>query len=206
MTETESPDLDPALVERTRGPQPWRRLFHAVNGGLVALLLVRFEPSTPVALGALGTLLVALLVLDFVRLRVPRVNEWFFRWFQSLASPREADGMASSTWYTLGLMVSIGLFPRAYAISGILVLAVGDPAASWIGRRYGRRPFLGATLEGSAAFAAAAAVVLAFRHPPAMVAVAAVAGALAERVAWPLDDNLAVPVATAGSLTLLALL
>ncbi len=195
-------ELD-ALVERTRGPQPWRRLFHLATGAVVATLLTLPGVPKGTALLVLAAVVVGLLLLDVVRLRDTRANEVFFRAFVHLASPREAHGIASSTWYAIALLVVVALFPRAAAVSGIVVLAVSDPAAGWVGRRWGRRPFLGGTLEGSIVFAATAFAVLAFRHPLPVALVAALAATLAERVSWPVDDNFAVPVTAAAVLTIL---
>jgi dolichol kinase len=144
-----------------------------------------------------------LLVLDGIRLRHARANELFFRTFVHLASPREARGVASSTWYAVALLVVVAFFPRPAAVSGVLVLAVSDPAASWMGRRWGRRRFLGGTLEGSLVFLATALTILALRHPFGPALAAALLATLAERVSWPVDDNFAVPVTTAVVLTLL---
>jgi dolichol kinase len=198
-------ELD-ALVERTRGPRPWRRLFHLANGAVVAGALSRPDVPKVAALVILGAVVAALLALDWVRLRDARANEVFFKAFVHLASPREARGVASSTWYALALLVVVAFFPRPAAVSGILVLAAGDPAAGWVGRKWGRRRFLGGTLEGSAVFAATAFLILALRHPLPMALVVALVAAVAERVSWPLDDNLAVPVTVAGLVTLLGAL
>lgn len=195
-------ELD-ALVERTRGPQPWRRLFHLANGVAVAGLLSLPGVSRGAALVALGAVVVGLLILDVVRLRHARANEMFFRAFVHLASPREARGIASSTWYAVALLVVVAFFPFPAAVSGILVLAVSDPAASWVGRRWGTKPFLGGTLEGSLVFLATALAILAFRHPLPLAFVTALLAMVAERVSWPVDDNFAVPVTTAAALTLL---
>lgn len=200
------PGLDPALVLRTDGAQPFRRLFHAVNGVAVVTALEVLDLPTRTALQVLSALFAGLLLVDVVRLRIPRANALFFRTFARLASPREATGVASSTWYALGLILALALFPRNYAVTGILVLALADPAASYVGRRWGRRPFLGASLEGTVVFAATALAVLWFRHPPGVALVTAPLTALAERFSWPLDDNLTLPVATAGILTLLDVL
>jgi len=192
------------LVERTRGGQPWRRLFHAANGVLIATVLVGWPMPDRAAAGALLTVTAALLAFDFVRLSVPAANELFFRMFTVLVSPREAGGVASSTWYMMGVTSAVVLFPRHEAISGVLVLALADPAASYIGRRWGRRPFLGGTIAGSTAFLAVALAVLAVRHTwPVALAVAPFL-TLLERRSWPLDDNLTVPVAGAASLAALA--
>ena len=172
-------------------------------GLAVAAALTFTGISKGTALFVLTGALIGLWAVDVVRLRNARANVLFFRAFRYLATPREAGGVASSTWYALGLLVVVALFPLHAAVSGILVLAVGDPAASYVGRRWGKRPFLGGTLEGTIVFVVASFCVLAPRHPPLFALAAAMTAALAERRSWPFDDNLAVPVVTAGAVALL---
>src|SRR3990170_5336154 len=188
-----APDLD-TLVGRTTGLQPWRRLFHAATGSLVAGILLYADVPRAVAVGILGAVLGGLVVLDAARLASPGANAVFFRAFRTLASPREARRPASSTWYALGMTLAVAFFSPEAAVSGILVLALADPAASYVGQRWGRRPFLGASLEGTALFAAVAFAILTARHGVVPGAAGALAGALAERMSWPLDDNLTIPV------------
>ena len=192
-------ELD-ALVARTEGPQWWRKAFHATNATLIATAVALLEWPDRVLVLALGGVVALLFAVDLVRLANPGVNELFFRAFGRLASPREAHGIASSTWYGLGILLAVALFPRAEAVAGILVLGFADPAAAFIGRTLGKHPFLGGTLEGSAAFFLTSAAVLAFQFTWPAVLVAALAAALAERRSWPLDDNLTVPVVCAGAL------
>jgi dolichol kinase len=191
------------LVEHTRGPQPWRRLFHALNGLVIAAALTWLPLTRAQAAWLLGALLTALLVADFARLASPSANALFFRAFRRLVSPRELAAVASSTWYVAGILLAVVLFPRAAAVSGVLVLALADPLASYLGRRWGRRPFLGGTLEGSAIFLIIAAGILALRHPPALALLTAPMVTLVERRSWPLDDNFTVPLVCAGLLTAL---
>jgi len=132
-----------------------------------------------------------------VRLTVPRAQELFFTAFGMLASPREAKGVASSTWYLTGIFLSVALFPPAVAVTAILVMGLCDPAAAVIGRKFGKRPFLGGTLEGSLAFFVVCAAIVGLRHGLVAALVAATVAALAERRSWPLDDNLGVPLACA---------
>jgi dolichol kinase len=191
------------LVEQTAGAQPWRRVFHALNGSVIAAALTFLPLSRGLALWILGVGLVALITLDVVRLRFPTANALFFARFRRLVSPREARGFASSTWYTLGALLTVAIFPRQVAVSGILVLAFADPLASYLGRRWGRRPFLGGSLEGTAVFALTAFLILGLRHPLPAAAGAALACALTERLPWRLDDNLTVPLVGATAVTLL---
>jgi dolichol kinase len=183
-------------VQQTHGLQPWRKVFHAFNGLVIAGGLTFFHMERAPALVILGGITLTLLVWDVVRLRHRGANELFFRSFSSLVSPREAAGFASSTWYMLGVLVVVSLLDRPDAVSAILVLGLADPVASVVGQTFGRRPFLGGTVEGTAVFLAVALTILMIRHAwPAALAAATLA-ALAERRSWPLDDNFTVPVVT----------
>ncbi len=195
-------DLEDA-VDRTSGPQPLRRLFHAATGlSIVLALEVAGLPRWP----AIWILAVAVAVLgaaDVLRARSEVANSLFFRLFRHLASPRDAEGLASSTWYALGALVVLSLFPYHAAISAILVLALADPVASYAGRRWGRIPFLRGSLEGTLIFTLVALAVLIPRHPPLIAVVTALCAAIVERVSWPFDDNFTVPVSTAAVLAVL---
>jgi dolichol kinase len=195
-----TPELD-ALVARTKGPQPWRKVFHACNAVAVCVFVLWVDPPQTVLLPILAAVVALLVLGDLVRLRSESLNALFFRVFRLLASPREARAIASSTWYGIGILASFALFPRDTAVSSVLVLGLGDPAAALVGRRFGRRRFLGGTVAGTAAFFTVAAVVLLLRHPAPDALLAAVASALAERRSWPLDDNLGVPLACGAVLT-----
>ena len=91
------------------------------------------------------------------------------------------------------------------------LLALADPAASFIGRRWGRTKLIhGRTLQGSMMFVVvgsiAAFAALAIFHgefglgtAALMAASAGVAGALAELGSGRLDDNLSIPVISAAA-------
>jgi dolichol kinase len=125
------------------------------------------------------------------------LNALFFRMFPALASPREAVGIASSTWFLVGVFLAYALFPMRVAVPGILVLALADPAAGTIGRLYGKRRLGQGTWAGSAAFLGVAFAVLALHLGPAAGLAAALLVTTVEVVPWRLDDNLTVPVAAA---------
>jgi len=165
----------------------------------VVAVVSLLDLSEALTTGVLAAIAVALLAVDLLRLAHSRSNELFFRVFRVLASPREATGIASSTWYASGIAVSVAVFPRTDALSGILVLALADPLASLVGQRWGRRRFLEGTVAGTVAFLLAATAVLTFRHPLAVALPAALLASLAERRSWPLDDNVSIPVVTAAA-------
>lgn len=192
MTQTLELDF---LVDRTRGPQPWRRLFHAVNGLIVVGLLVFLDPSWALSVTLLTAIVALLFLTDGARFAIPSLNRLFFRLFRPFASPREAQGVASSTWYMLGILLAVAFFPREIAIPAILVLALADPLASYLGYRFGKRRFGSGSVLGTGVFFMASLAILIplAGMVPALITAAVVA--LLEPIPWSLDDNLVIPLA-----------
>lgn len=192
------------LVARTRGFQPWRRVFHASSGLALAFgpLLLGFDGRA--VLLVLGLLLVCAVTIDLVRLRIPELNKLFFRTLSALASPREASRFASSTWYLVGVIVTYAVFPL-WALAAVLVLGLADPTASVIGRRWGRVHVGTGSVEGASAFFLVSALILAATVGGLMrPVVVALVVTCVELLPTPLDDNLTIPLAVAGTLTILA--
>jgi dolichol kinase len=188
-----TPDLS-HLVAQTEGPQPWRRIFHSVNGLLIVAALVVLDPRWEVAVAALAAASAAALLLDGLRFRIAALNRLFFTLLRPFASPREARGIASSTWYLVGCLLTVVAFPRRIAIPAILVLALADPAASYIGRRWGQRRTGTGTWLGTGVFMAIATLILLPFAPWMSALMTAGVTAWAERSRLPLDDNLIVPL------------
>lgn len=184
------------LVARTEGLQPWRRVFHAVSGLLLALApgALGLDPRDTALL--LGGATAVLFGADWFRLRNPSANRLFFLVFRRLASPREAGGMASSTWYALGATLVWALVPGVPAVAALLVLGLADPAASVFGRSWGRRPLGKGSWVGSTTFVVVAfGVLVGFLSGPMALGVAGVVAA-AEVMPLKVDDNLTIPVVT----------
>lgn len=182
--------------------KPLRRVFHAGAGLLLAWGPSALEVDHALLLWILGSLFVVLIVFDLVRLRTDWLNTLFLRTLPSLASSREAVGVASSTWYVLGVFLTYLLFPATAAVPAILVLALADPAASVVGRTWGRTRVGKGTVEGTLAFFLVAAALL-WGYYGAMGLAVALVVSLAEPLPLRLDDNLLVPLLTAAGLFLL---
>jgi dolichol kinase len=194
-----------ALVGRTRGLQPGRRLLHALFGLVFAGILYFHvsEGERLLAALALGALTGLAFLADLLRLRVPLFNRAFFVAFRVFASPREAEGVASSTWYVAGCALTVALFPLELAVPAILVLALADPVASYFGRRWGRRRFGKGSVVGSALFLFVSLAVLLALVPPMPAVLASLVVTWVERTPWRLDDNLTVPLTTGAVLWVL---
>lgn len=194
------------LAAGTAGLQPWRRVFHAVSGLVMAMILQLLPLSRGRLLLLFGGALALLAAGDLARLANTRLNILFFAAFPSLASPREARRPASSTWYVLGVFLALLFFSRENAAAGVLVLALADPTASLVGRRWGRTPLGAGSMQGSSAFIVVAFVVLVPLVGPVPALAAAAIAAAVESIPWPVDDNLTVPLAVAATLRAFGLL
>ena len=192
------------LVPSTAIPGHARRLVHAGLGAGVASLLWAFEPSRAVSVAAGAVAVAGLLGLDVARLALPRLNLWFHRLLRPLLSPREARHIAGSTWYLAGILAAVVLFPLGAAVPATWVLALADPAAGCVGRRWGRRPLGTGTLEGSVAFVLLAGAILSVVVPLPAALLGAIMGGLVEIAPWRIDDNLTIPPAVAGVLWIAA--
>ena len=210
-----------AVLDRLSKPVPslrptnyTRSLFH-FGTSLFCVAAIHHLFSPPVlAMVALGWMVFAW-TAEILRVRYPSVTRFFMMFMGRIAHPHEHHKVNSSTWYISALAVLATLFSPLAATVAVIVLGVADPAASTVGRRYGRTTLIhGRTLEGSLGFVVAgvlASVVLMRIYFPALsvaatlvVALSAsVFGAVAELLSGRrLDDNFSVPVAAAVGTTL----
>ena len=191
-----------AAVRSTEGLQPWRRVFHATCGIAIVALVEFGGLVLATNLLLLGGGVLAGLALDWLRLSLPCANFVFFRWFAALASPREARRIASSTWFLMGAFTTLLVAPTQLFAPAVLVLSLADPAASVVGRSWGRHALGKGSWEGTGAFfLVACAVTFPFVGLPNAV-LAAGAVAIFEVLPSGIDDNLTVPVVAALALWL----
>jgi dolichol kinase len=184
-----------------------RSLFHIVSGAL-SLALIRLLPGRTWLIAVSVSIAIAAWTMETVRRRSPAANDRLMRLFGAVAHPRERHHVNSSTWYVTALVILAAFFPLRAAEVGVVVLGLADPAAGFIGRRYGRtRLRTGRSLEGTLTFVVAGTIgalasLAAFHALPwssrIILAIAgAVAGAVAELVSTRFDDNFTIPLTTA---------
>jgi len=124
-----------------------RRVVHFAMGGLAFLLPYLTPMQAACAAGA------AVLFNLFL---LPHVGPSLFR-----RGERESPWRSGVVIYPATVLLLVILFHRHMEIAGAAwaILAAGDSAAGWIGRRFGRTPIpwnRSKTVEGSCAFAVAA--------------------------------------------------
>src|SRR5690606_21101588 len=91
--------------------------------------------------------------LDMLRFYVPALNRRVRQDFGPFMRDYELNSLSGSTWFFFSSLISIALFPKAAVALGLLYLGLGDPLASWVGLRWGKRRLPGGkSLEGSLTF------------------------------------------------------
>lgn len=177
---------------------PQRRLFHLCAGSVFPTLLL-FFPKAPV-LAAAAALLAASLLLEAVRRRNSGLNKGFMERLRPLLKDREAHALLGSTHLLIATVIAVAAFTGPVAALALFFASIGDPAAAFVGERYGAHRLLGKSIEGSAAFLMAAlaigSLVVALRldTPFPVMTLGALAATLLEAVPLGLDDNVKVPL------------
>ncbi len=195
----------------------WRNLFHAgmgISGAFVYEFLTVTQMAT---LLTLGSLLAIYVFLDQIRRIDPRFNEIVYgKIFGLIARPREQYQTPSGIWYVVGLIIAVAIADKTHAQLASLVLGVADPAASLIGKKWGKRKifrdrsWVGTLAFTIVGFVAASVFLFSFRSWTVSTVlltacIAALSGAVAEMLGGDhLDDNLAIPLGVSASLTLMA--
>lgn len=112
----------------------------------------------------------------------------------------EARGVAlGPVLFGVGIWLTIFLFPERVATAGILILAVGDTAASLMGRAFGRTLLphnSGKTVLGSLSLFAVGVIIAIFYVPLPWALLVGATGSIVESLPIGAYDNLLLPLAT----------
>lgn len=186
---------------------PSRSAFHAA-GGIAAAFSYRYLVDFGGALAIAVSASILGIVLEVLRRRVGAFNAWFMHlgFVKKVARPDEHRRIWSSTYFAWGVTAAVVLCSPLAVQVGCVVLAIGDPAASMVGRAAGGPKLLEAkSVGGSLAFLVfgglAAWGFLAGTSPLPLVEAAQIAffaafiGAIAELLSRQVDDNLTIPIA-----------
>lgn len=179
-----------------------RKLLHLLSGIIAPAYWLA---GREISLLVLGILTVFMLIAEIVRAKSARGAALYQRYYGAMTRPKEAHRLTGATYLVAAAWLTIMIFPPAVAIPAILFMSWADPVAAVVGQRYGKISIGSKTLEGSAA---CLVVCLLITIPADLPLTAKLAGALsatlAELAPWGvLDDNLAVPLVSGGTMLLL---
>ena len=182
------------------GQSIWRNLFHFLG---VVIPLAYLLVGRGAALGLTIFLFCVLTVVEFLRitgrLKVGMAGKYL--------KEKERKKPTGSIFYLVAALVTILLFRKEVAVCALLVLAISDPLSSLVGRRLGRHPLFGKSVEGTLAFLGSSLIILMLFSvsPSSALAVAFVATVTELFTPRFLDDNLTIPIVTGLALTLLGM-
>lgn len=191
-----------------------RNVFHIFNGVWALTFVHHLMSMLSIQIFAVVFTTICW-TLEWLRRDRPEMNARIMRVFKPIAHPHESWRVNSATWYGTSFLFLAFCGDLAAITTALVVLALGDPSAAVIGRRFGRIKLVhGRSLEGTLAFTVFAGLgafgALSFYHPEftlpqaALVALAgAVPGALAELFSRRVDDNFSVPVCAASGVLIL---
>ena len=176
-----------------------RKLIHA--SALVVPILTEVTSRT-IILVALCTVVAVYSLEEALRLKgrpLPLITTFTLR----MSRPQETTHFVVRPVYlAVGIILALLLFPPKIADASIVIVAVGDPVAAYVGGKIGRRHIrANKTVEGSIAGLVASFLLAAIIVYP-LVALAGAAGAMLMELVDRPDDNLTMPIA-AGALMLL---
>ena len=179
-------------------------------GGSFFPILALFIPKGALLI-TLGVMTAIFVTWEIVRLNVPKVNKWMVSHLSVILKEEERFRLTGTTYLLLASLAVFLLFEKYVAITSLLFLSIGDLMATVIGGKYGRQVVFNKSLEGSLGCLATCLLIgiLMTRISPAMVLPVAIVGAVSativELLPIPIDDNLTIPLFSAGIMTLAAL-
>lgn len=171
----------------------------------ISIPIFYFYTPRSVALAVLIPLTLVFVTVDVARYYHRPMEIWFYKTFgwllRSRETSKEKKRLNGATHVLIAATLAVIIFPKIIAVTSFMILIVADLAAALVGKRLGRHPFLGKSLEGSAAFFLSALLIVGIlpkidyrTGEYAIGATAALAGAVVEALPVDIDDNLSIPL------------
>jgi dolichol kinase len=190
-------------------PSIWpRRLFHFLAGSFVPACIL-FLPETFVEWLLIVGIIIAL-GIEIGRAFLPDLNEMVISKFP-IFKDAERDVVTGGTFLVIAAAVAYFAFEKEIVVLALFFLSVGDPLAALVGRWDRKFRAFGKSAIGTLAFAIGATIagLVVSIHPDIpwewWIIPGAIVAAVIEIIPFPVDDNITIPLATAGAMTLLAM-
>jgi len=183
--------------------EAFRKAIHACAVAVPAIA----HWSRPAALWLVGTVTVLFAFSEALRLIGIALPVFSAVTWRAMRSAESREIVLGPILFGVGIWLSVVLFSPAAATAGVLVLALGDGAASLVGKGFGKRRLSHnplKTFEGSMALFVVATVVAAFFVSLPWALVTGAVACLVESFAVGALDNLLLPLASSGMVALAA--
>jgi len=149
------------------------------------------------------------LIIDFLRLKIKPIRNFFDRYLGKLFWEKERNTLTAATHYAVAAFLTVYFFDKWIAIAVLLFLAFGDTAAHVIGVRWGRNR-IGSkqsekTIEGSfACIVICLSISFLLPQPDLFVLfVGSVVASLVEFFPFGIDDNFTLPIISGAAMEIM---
>lgn len=180
-----------------------RRWFHLLSISLFSLVYGLTSLTWQTLLPILSAVALVVISFDLLRTHVKFLNYLVQSTFSFLLRKHEFHTISGMSWFLIAALISITIFPKIAAVLGFMYLAIGDPAASYFGIKFGETEVGTKSWVGTFAFFACCwavgtiwlwASVLPLSLAAIVAAISSLVAALAEREVSEMDDNLVIPL------------
>ena len=170
-----------------------RKLIHFCSG-IIPLLVYIYGKE--IVLPKLLLFTILFLIIDFLKSQIKWISKLYTFLFKSILRENEIKEFTGASWFLLGDLISLLLFPEKIAIFSMFLLSVSDTAAALIGRLYGKTKIYLKSLEGSFAFCISGFLVsILFTEIPILIKTLTVIFAtMIELIPMKINDNLTIPI------------
>jgi dolichol kinase len=127
-----------------------RGMVHTSLGLILVSILNLFPRFFALMVMIIGT--AAVLIVEYLRLRNPRLQKWLHTRLAIFMREEEDSGLTGASYFLVGSLITAVVFPVNIASLAIIFLAFGDPSAATIGRWRGYTRPWNKHVEGNLAF------------------------------------------------------
>ena len=143
-------------------------------------------------------------VLDLLRINNQIVRNSYNFFFNSITREKESRRLTGASYVFIASTFIVFVFPETIAIAALMIMSISDTFAAIIGRLYGSLFIRRKSIEGSVSFfISSLAIVLLFSDLNISISIICILIATIVELYTPINDNLSIPVAFAGTYTLL---
>jgi dolichol kinase len=182
-----------------------RGIFHVCGGLTIMTLSLLIPIDIFLVLAIAGTLL--FFIFEVVRLKIAAVNSLFYSYCRPVLRDEEVSRLTGASYMFIAALLLFLLFEKEIAVIAMAFLAIGDPLATVVGTFAGRIRLFGKSLEGHIACLLACIVIglicyfAGFSISLVVILVGAIVATIAEALELPINDNLTIPLFSAGAMT-----
>jgi len=147
-------------------------------------------------------------IWEIVRFTSPSVDRRTVSHLGAILKRKEGSRLTGTTYLLLSSLAVFLFFEKYVAVTSLFFLSIGDLMATIIGGRFGRLRIFNKSLEGSLACLVSClliGIVMTWVSPVMVLPVAivgAVSATIVEFLPIPIDDNLTIPLFSAGIMTM----